>query len=95
MRSLLPLLNEDYEFLQAYIIGNEEREIDQRCTNISGYRPELIQDVQMILNIYIQLIHIFKTALDRMISDGIITSTTQRGLDISASIFHRKCRKRN
>ena len=47
----------------------EEREIDQRCTNISGLRREIIQDVQRILHEYNQLIHIFKTVLDLIISD--------------------------
>ena len=69
MGSLLPLPKEDHTFLQVYFIGNEEIEIDQRCTNISGLRREIIQDVHRILHEYNQLIHIFKRALDRMISD--------------------------
>ncbi|XP_044735689.1 uncharacterized protein LOC123297922 [Chrysoperla carnea] len=67
--SLLPMSNEDHKFLQVYFIGNEEQEIDQRCTNFNGLRREIIQDVQRILHKYNQLIYIFKTTLDRMISD--------------------------
>ncbi|GBP92459.1 hypothetical protein EVAR_99635_1 [Eumeta japonica] len=67
--SLLPMPNDDYKFLQVYFIGNEKNEIDQRCTNFIGLKREIIQDVQRILHKYNQLIYIFKTTLDRMISD--------------------------
>ncbi|KAL0860151.1 hypothetical protein ABMA27_010458 [Loxostege sticticalis] len=39
-----------YEPTKIYFIGNEEQEIDQRCTNFNGLRREIIQDVQRILH---------------------------------------------
>ncbi|CAH0402747.1 unnamed protein product [Chilo suppressalis] len=67
--SLLSMLNDDHKFLQIYFIGNEEQEIDQRCTKFNGLRRKIIQDIQRILHKYNQLIYIFRTTLDRLISD--------------------------
>lgn len=68
--SLLPLPNDTPKFLQVYFMGDERKEIDQRCSNITGLRREIVDELQHILHERNQLISIFKTALERMVADN-------------------------
>lgn len=69
MGSLLPLPNETPKFLQVYFMGDDELEVDQRCANIAGLRREIVCELQHLLHKHNQLINVFKTARERMISD--------------------------
>lgn len=48
---------------------DEQMEVDQLCANISELRWEIIEDFQRILHKYNQLLHVFRTTLDRMAFD--------------------------
>ncbi|GBN16940.1 hypothetical protein AVEN_253638-1 [Araneus ventricosus] len=67
--SLLPLPSENAKFLQTYFIGDEEREVNQRCDNISGVRRDIVLNLQRMFHENNQLIKTFKTALEDMPSD--------------------------
>ena len=43
--SLLPLPNEEHQFLQIYFIGDEQKEAKQRSRNIRGTRTDIILDL--------------------------------------------------
>lgn len=68
--SLLPLADANHQFLQIYFIGNENREVDQRCSIGSNTRREIIEELQGLLHQHNGLVHLFKVALDRMPSDN-------------------------
>lgn len=67
--SLLPIPNETPKFLQIYFMGDQRLEVDQRCAHISGLDRKIIVKVQQLLHKHNQLVNLFKTALERMISD--------------------------
>ncbi|GBN01892.1 hypothetical protein AVEN_137402-1 [Araneus ventricosus] len=67
--SLLPLPSENAKFLQTYFIGDEEKEVNQRCENISGVRRDIVLHLQRMFHESNQLIKTFKTALEDMPSD--------------------------
>ncbi|GBN91745.1 hypothetical protein AVEN_912-1 [Araneus ventricosus] len=67
--SLLPLPSENAKFLQTYFIGDEEKEVNQRCENISGVRRDIVLHLQRMFHENNQLIKTFKTALEDMPSD--------------------------
>ncbi len=61
--SLLPLLNKEYQFLQIYLMGDEQKEANRHCSHIPGTWPEIVLELQKMLqqhNVYVQM---FKTAL--------------------------------
>ncbi|XP_062714405.1 uncharacterized protein LOC115261339 [Aedes albopictus] len=67
--SLLPLPDQPPKFLQLYFIGNDQMEVDQRCSYISGTRREIVDNLQKMLQEHNDLIRTFKAALDRMPTD--------------------------
>lgn len=68
--SLLPLPDNDYQFLQMFFIGNEDEEITQRCTIANHTRRDIVQELQRMFHQHNELVRLFKTALDRMPSDN-------------------------
>jgi hypothetical protein len=40
--SLMPLSNEEHQFLQIYFMGDEQQEANQRCSNIPSTRQEIV-----------------------------------------------------
>jgi hypothetical protein len=67
--SLLPLPDETPSFLQIYFVGDEDREVDQRCTNIPGTRRHIVLNLQRFLHQNNLLVNIFKMSLDKMPTD--------------------------
>lgn len=67
--SLLPLPNEKPQFLQIYFMGDEQQEINQRCSYIPGAHPDIVMELQQMLYQQNSYVHIFKSALQRMPSD--------------------------
>jgi hypothetical protein len=67
--SLLPLPDERPSFLQIYFVGDEEREVDQRCTNIPGIRRHIVLNLQRFLHQHNLLVNILKTSIDKMPTD--------------------------
>jgi hypothetical protein len=67
--SLLPLPDKTPSLLQIYFVGDEEREVDQRCTNIPGTRRHIVLNLQRFLHQNNLLVNIFKTSLDKMSTD--------------------------
>jgi hypothetical protein len=67
--SLLPLPGETAKFLQIYFVGDEEREVGQRCDNIRDVRREIVLNLQRCLHGHNNLVNLFKTSLDRMPTD--------------------------
>ncbi|XP_036321962.1 uncharacterized protein LOC118735980 [Rhagoletis pomonella] len=68
--SLLPYPDADYQFLQIYFIGDENRELDQRCAIALNTRREIICELQRFFHQHKALVQLFKIALDRMPSDN-------------------------
>lgn len=68
--SLLPYPDADHQFLQIYFIGDENRELDQRCAIVLNTRREIIRDLQRFFHQHNALVQLFKIALDRMPSDN-------------------------
>ncbi|XP_055307176.1 uncharacterized protein LOC129571398, partial [Sitodiplosis mosellana] len=64
--SLLPVPDEDSKFLQIYFIGDNEKEINQRCTFHQAIERAIISDLQELLHQHNRLIKIFKYALHKM-----------------------------
>ncbi|CAF3254328.1 unnamed protein product [Rotaria sp. Silwood2] len=67
--SLLPLTNEEPKFLQIYFMGDEQQQARQRCNNIPGTRQDIVIDLQRMLHQYNSYVHIFKSTLEKMLSD--------------------------
>lgn len=63
--SLLPMTDGPPQFLQIYFLG-EEDQLDQRTSIVEGVQRHIIQKVQSVLNDNNNLIHEFKTALEKM-----------------------------
>lgn len=68
--SLLPYPDADHQFLQIYFIGDENRELDQRCAIASNIRREIILELQRFFQHHNALVQLFKIALDHMPSDN-------------------------
>ncbi|XP_022818060.1 uncharacterized protein LOC111363010 isoform X1 [Spodoptera litura] len=68
--SLLPYPDADHQFLQIYFIGDENRELDQRCAIVSNTRREIIRELQRFFHQHNALVQLFKIALDRMPTDN-------------------------
>lgn len=68
--SLLPYPDADHQFLQIYFIGDENRELDQRCAIVLNTRREIIRELQRFFHQHNALVQLFKIALDRMPSDN-------------------------
>ena len=67
--SLLPLPNEEHQFLQIYFMGDEQQEAEKHCSNIPGIRQNIILEVQQMLHYHNNYVQSFKTALERMPTD--------------------------
>ncbi|XP_039967813.1 uncharacterized protein LOC120779533 [Bactrocera tryoni] len=67
--SLLPYPDADYQFLQIYFIGDENRELDKRSAIALNTRREIICELQRFFHQHNALVQLFKIALDRMPSD--------------------------
>lgn len=68
--SLLPLPDASHQFLQIYFVGNSNDEIDLRCTIAQNLRREVIGQLRELFHEHNQLVRLFRTALDRMVSDN-------------------------
>ncbi|XP_018793824.1 PREDICTED: uncharacterized protein LOC108971924 isoform X2 [Bactrocera latifrons] len=68
--ALLPSVDGEYNYLQIYLLGNSETEINQRCGINRATRREIIVQLQQLLYEHNLLIQLFKTALEVMPSDG-------------------------
>ena len=78
--SLLPSTNEEPQFLQIYFMGDEQQEARQRCNNIPGTRQDIVIDLQRMLHKYNSYVRIFKSTLQKMLSDKyrVIISADKR-----------------
>lgn len=68
--SLLPLPDQNHQFLQIYFIGNAEDEVSQRCHFGTNIRRHIVEEIQRFLHQNNRLVHLFQTALQRMPSDN-------------------------
>lgn len=68
--SLLPYPDADHKFSQIYFIGDENRELDQRCAIVLNTRRKIILELQRFFHQHDALVQLFKIALDRMPSDN-------------------------
>lgn len=68
--SLLPMPDEDYQFLQIYFMGNSAREVDQRCAHNNSVKRSIVEQLQTFFHQHNELVALFTTALDRMPSDN-------------------------
>lgn len=68
--SLLPYPDAEHQFLQIYFIGDENHQLDRRCTIASRAKRQILFELQTFLHQNNGLVRLFKTALDRMPSDN-------------------------
>ena len=68
--SLLPLPDEDHQFLQIYFMGNTDEQIDQRCRFNTGTKREIVAALQTLFDQHNELIRLFRTALQQMPADN-------------------------
>ena len=66
--SLLPAEGEP-QFLHIYFMGDQAREVQQRCANIPDLQQNVVLELQELLHANNAYLHIFKTALERMPTD--------------------------
>lgn len=64
--SLLPLPEHYHKFLQIYFMGQNEKEIDQRCAIAQTTRREIISILQEFFHTNNNLVNSFKTALEKI-----------------------------
>ncbi|XP_043661631.1 uncharacterized protein LOC122625608 isoform X2 [Drosophila teissieri] len=88
--SLLPYPDSDHQFLQIYFVGNENRELDRRCTIASRVRRQIVSELQTFFHQHNELVQVFKIALDRMPSDNhkIIIKADRTPIGEHASRFN-------
>ncbi|XP_063912265.1 uncharacterized protein LOC135129114 [Zophobas morio] len=67
--SLLPLPQQEPQFLQIYFIGEDEREANLRCSNFSGVKPNLVKQLQAMLHEKKSYIRDLKTTLQKVPED--------------------------
>ncbi|XP_055880684.1 uncharacterized protein LOC106057028 isoform X2 [Biomphalaria glabrata] len=70
--SILPTANTNPKSLQIYFMKNENKQAQQRCTNVRGIKADIILELQQILHQNNQIIKLFKTAIKEMPSDYYI-----------------------
>ncbi|XP_026467790.1 uncharacterized protein LOC113371378 [Ctenocephalides felis] len=68
--ALLPLPDVDHQFLQIYFLGNQDAEVNTRCTHNPSVKRSVVQQLQTFLHRNNCLVNLFKVALDRMPSDS-------------------------
>ena len=64
--SLLPMPTKEHTFLQIYFVGDDEKETQMRCANVSGLNTPLVQKLQKMLHECNTYIQDFQSALDSM-----------------------------
>jgi len=67
--SLLPPSNEEHKFLQIYFMGDDRKEVQQRCKNMPGVRQDIVEKLQQMVHEHNTYVEFFKIALQRMPSD--------------------------
>ena len=67
--SLLPPPNEEHKFLQIYFMGDDRKEVQQRCKNMPGVRQDIVEKLQRMVHEHHIYVALFKTALQRMPTD--------------------------
>ncbi|XP_053956182.1 uncharacterized protein LOC128861832 [Anastrepha ludens] len=67
--SWLPFPDGDYQFLQIYFIGDDNRELDQRCAISANTRRSIVNELQTMFHQRNELVKLFKVALDLMPTD--------------------------
>lgn len=64
--SLLAAPQKEPQYLQIYFVGEDEREVDLRCSNFSDVKPGLVRQLQRMLHTYNAYIKDLKVALDKV-----------------------------
>jgi hypothetical protein len=59
----------DYKFLQIYFIANSPQEINLRCAHNNSVKRLIVEQLQNLFHEHNQLIILFKSATDMMLSD--------------------------
>jgi hypothetical protein len=67
--SLLPPSNEEHKFLQIYFMGDDRKQVQQRCKNMPGVREDIVKKLQQMVHEHNTYVEFFKIALQRMPSD--------------------------
>ncbi|XP_077264817.1 uncharacterized protein LOC143898893 [Temnothorax americanus] len=64
--SLLPLPEQEAQFLQIYFVGEDDREVRLRCSNFSDVKQGLVKELQRMLHDVNTYIKDLKTTLDKV-----------------------------
>ena len=67
--SLLPLPEDQPQFLQIYFMGDYAAEANQRCSSIPNTRIGIVIYLQQFLHLNNAYVHLFKSALEKMPND--------------------------
>lgn len=63
LEALLPLPDADYQFLQIYVMGNQDAKVEKCCAYNSRLKRNIVQELQTFLH---QNNDLVKMSLDRM-----------------------------
>ena len=64
--SLLPLPQQEPQFLQIYFVGEDEREVQLRCSNFHDVKPGLVKQLQNMLHNHNTYVKELKTTLEKI-----------------------------
>ncbi|CAF1021035.1 unnamed protein product [Adineta steineri] len=67
--SLLPPSNAEPVFLQIYFMGDDTKQVKQRCKNLPGVREDIVKKLQQMVHEHNSYVQSFKLAIQRMPSD--------------------------
>jgi hypothetical protein len=67
--SLLPVAEDNHQFLQKYFMSDSENESKQRCSNIPKVREVIVKQLQKFLHFNNAYVKLFKTVLEHMSND--------------------------
>ena len=67
--SLLPPSNEEPKFLQIYFMGDDSKQVQQRCKNLPSVREDIVKKLQKMVHEHNTYVKSFKLAIQRMTPD--------------------------
>lgn len=68
--SLLPVPDDEHKFLQIYFMGDDDVQVDQRCSISPGTKHQIISSLQSFLHQHNSLIKLFKTSIENLPADN-------------------------
>ncbi|UJR12978.1 hypothetical protein I4U23_000004 [Adineta vaga] len=68
---LLPLSNREHQFLQIYFMGDDRKEVKQRCKNMPSVREDIVKKLREMIHEHNVYVEFFKIAFQTMPKDEL------------------------